>query len=60
MTIKYLKKANKTSSSDDHKTKGIVEKILKDLEKSKEDGCIELSKKFDEYEGEIIATKENI
>ena len=60
MTIKYLKKANKTSSSDDQKTKGIVEKILKDLEKSKEDGCIELSKKFDEYEGEIIVSKEKI
>ena len=60
MTIKYLKKANKTSSSDDHKTKGIVEKILKDLEKSKEDGCIELSKKFDKYEGEIIVSKEKI
>ncbi len=60
MTIKYLKKANKTSSSDDQKTKGIVEKILKDLEKSKEDGCIELSKKFDKYEGEIIVSKEKI
>ena len=60
MTIKYLKKANKTSSSDDQKTKGIVEKILKDLEKSKEDGCIELTKKFDNYEGEIIVSKEKI
>jgi len=60
MTIKYLKKANKTSSSDDQKTKEIVEKILKDLEKSKEDGCIELTKKFDKYEGEIIVSKENI
>ena len=60
MTIKYLKKANKTSSSDDYKTKGIVEKILKDLEKSKEDGCIELTKKFDKYEGEIIVSKEKI
>ena len=60
MTIKYLKKANKTSSSDDHKTKSIVEKILKDLEKSKEDGCIELTKKFDKYEGEIIVSKEKI
>ena len=60
MTIKYLKKANKTSSSDDQKTKEIVEKILKDLEKSKEDGCIELTKKFDKYEGKIIVSKENI
>mgnify|MGYP001295428310 FL=1 len=60
MTIKYLKKANKTSSTDDQKTKEIVEKILKDLEKSKEDGCIELTKKFDKYEGEIIVSKEKI
>ena len=60
MTIKYLKKANKTSSTDDQKTKEIVEKILKDLEKSKEHGCIELTKKFDNYEGEIIVSKEKI
>ena len=56
MTIKYLKKANKTSSTDDQKTKEIVEKILKDLEKSKENGCIELTKKFDNYVGEIIVS----
>jgi len=60
MTIKYLKKANKTSSSDDQKTREIVEKILKDLELSKEDGCIQLTKKFDNYEGEIIVSKEKI
>ena len=60
MTIKYLKKANKTSSTDDQKTKKIVEKILLDLEKSKEDGCIELTKKFDNYNGEIIVSKEKI
>ena len=60
MTIKYLKKANKTSSTDDQKTKEIVEKILIDLKKSKEDGCIELTKKFDNYKGEIIISKERI
>ena len=60
MTIKYLKKAKKSSSTDDQKTKEIVEKILKDLEKSKENGCIELTKKFDNYEGEIIVSKEKI
>ena len=60
MTIKYLKKANKNSSTDDQKTKETVEKILKDLEKTKEDGCIELTKKFDNYEGEIIVSKEKI
>ena len=60
MTIKYLKKANKSSSTDDQKTREIVEKILNDLEKSKENGCIELTKKFDNYEGEIIVSKEKI
>ena len=60
MTIKYLKKAKKTSSTDDQKTKEIVEKILKDLERSKEDGCKQLTKKFDKYEGDIIVSKEKI
>ena len=60
MTIKYLKKANKSSSTDDQKTKEIVEKILKDLEKTKEHGCIELTKKFDKSDGEIIVSKEKI
>ena len=60
MTVKYLKKANKSSSTDDQKTKEIVEKILNDLEKTKENGCIELTKKFDKYDGEIIVSKEKI
>ncbi len=60
MTIKYLKKANKKSSTDDQKTKEIVEKILKELVKSKEDGCKVLTKKFDSYEGDIIVSKEKI
>ena len=60
MSIKYLKKAKKSSSTDDQKTREIVENILKNLETSKEDGCIELTKKFDKYEGEIIVSKEKI
>ena len=60
MTIKYLKKAIKTSSSDETKTREIVENILNDIEKKKEDGCIELTKKFDKYEGDIIVSQEKI
>ena len=56
MAITYLKKSPKTSSTDDTKTREIVENILKDIEKTKEEGCIELSKKFDKYEGEVIVT----
>ncbi len=36
MPIKYLKKSPKTSSTDDNKTKDIVQKLLNDLEKSRE------------------------
>ncbi len=45
MAIKYLKKSPKTSSTDDLKTREIVQNLLNDLEKSREDGCKELSKK---------------
>ena len=55
MSITYLKKSPKTSSTDDTKTREIVENILKDIETSKEEGCKELSKKFDKYEGDVIA-----
>ena len=60
MTIKYLKKASKTASTDDTKTKDIVQNLLKELEKSKEEGCKELTKKFDKYDGEIVVSKEKI
>ena len=33
MAIKYLKKAIKTPSTDDHKTREIVQNILNDIEK---------------------------
>ena len=39
MAITYLKKSPKTSSTDDIKTREIVENILKDIENSKEEGC---------------------
>ena len=60
MTITYLKKSPKTSSTDDTKTTGIVQDLLKDLDNTKEQGCIDLTKKFDKYDGEIIVSKERI
>ena len=60
MTIQYLKKSPKTSSTDDNKTRDIVQNLLNDLEKSKEEGCKELTKKFDKYEGEIIVSNDKI
>ena len=60
MAIKFLKKSPKTSSTDDLKTREIVQNLLNDLEKSREEGCKELTKKFDKYDGEIIVSKERI
>ena len=60
MGIQYLKKSIKTSSSDDNKTREIVQNLLNELEKTKEQGCKELTKKFDKYDGEIIVSKEKI
>ena len=60
MAIQYLKKSPKTSSTDDNKTRDIVQKLLNELENAKEEGCKELTKKFDKYEGEIIVSKEKI
>ena len=60
MAIKYLKKSPKTSSTDDNKTTGIVQDLLKNIESTKEQGCVDLTKKFDKYDGEIIVSKEKI
>ena len=60
MAIKYLKKAIKTPSSDDNKTRATVQSILNDIEKRREESIKEITKKFDKYEGEIIVSKEKI
>ena len=60
MTIKYLKKAIKTPSTDDHETRKAVQNILNDIEKRKEEAIKEVTKKFDKYEGDIIVSKEKI
>ena len=56
MTTTYLKKASKTPSTDDDKTRQSVQEILKDLEKRREQGILEISKKFDKYEGEVMVS----
>jgi len=60
MAIKYLKKAIKTPSTDDHETRANAQKILNDLEIRREKGIKEISKKFDKYEGEVVVSKEKI
>jgi len=60
MAIKYLKKAIKTPSTDDNKTRESVQSILNDIEKRREEAIKEITKKFDKYDGEIILSKEKI
>ena len=60
MAVKYLKKASKNPSTDDYKTRASVQKILIDLEKRREKGIKEITKKFDNYEGEIVLSKNKI
>ena len=52
MAITYLKKSPKTSSTDDTKTREIVENILKDIEKRGDTAVRELANKFDGYDRE--------
>ena len=44
MAIKYLKKAIKTPSTDDSKTITIVQNILNDIKKRREEGIKEITK----------------
>ena len=60
MAIKYLKKAIKTPSTDDSKTITTVQNILNDIEKRREEGIKEITKKFDNYDGDIVLSKEKI
>ena len=60
MTIKYIKKAIKTPSSDEFETRQSVQKVLEQIEETREEGIKEISKKFDKYEGEIILPQEKI
>ena len=60
MAVKYLKKAIKTPSTDDSNTRTTVQNILNDIEKRREEGIKEITKKFDNYDGEIILSKEKI
>ena len=54
MAISYLKKSPKTSSTDDTKTREIVENILKD-----EEEAVEVAKKYLSYfQGSIENWKE--
>tara|TARA_B100000700_G_scaffold145322_1_gene161673 strand:+ start:2236 stop:3522 length:1287 start_codon:yes stop_codon:yes gene_type:complete len=60
MTISYIKKADKTASSDEVETRQRVQEVLKEIESKRDDGIREISRKFDKYEGDVIVSHEKI
>ena len=60
MTIRYIKKADKTAASDEAETRQRVQDVLKEIESKRDEGVTEISRKFDQYEGDVIVSKEKI
>ena len=60
MTISYIKKANKTASSDEVETRQKVQEVLNEIESKRDEGIREISRKFDKYEGDVIISQEKI
>ena len=60
MTISYIKKADKTASSDEVETRQRVQEVLKEIESKRDEGIREISRKFDKYEGDVIVSQEKI
>ncbi len=60
MTISYIKKANKTASSDEVETRQKVQDVLNEIESKRDEGIKAISRKFDKYEGDVIISQEKI
>ena len=60
MTRTYLKKATLTAKSDASKTHEIVKSILDDIEQGGDAKALEYAAKFDNYEGNVLLTPEEI
>ena len=60
MPVEYLKKATLTSKSDASDTHEIVKNILADIEAGGDAKAMEYAAKFDQYDGNVILTAEEI
>ncbi len=60
MTREYLKKATLTPKSDASETHKIVQGILDDIETGGDAKALEYAAKFDQYEGNVLLTPEEI
>jgi len=60
MPREYLKKASKTSASDSGDVRDTVQGILDEIEDGGEEAARHFAAKFDQYEGNIVLTREEI
>ena len=60
MAVVFKKKANKTPTSDEVETRKLVQETLDQIDINRDTAVLNLSKKFDNYEGDIIVSKEII
>jgi sulfopropanediol 3-dehydrogenase len=60
MTIKYLKKATKTAVSDATDVRETVQGILSEIEAGGDEAALRYAEKFDQYQGNILLTEEEI
>ena len=60
MTVEYLKRASKTAASEAQNVGEIVQPILDAIEAGGEDVAKEYAAKFDQYEGTLLLTEEDI
>ncbi len=57
MTIEYLKKAEKTSSTGESDTREIVERMLREIEQGGEARALHYAKTLDSWEGDVVMSR---
>ncbi|MGI9317615.1 MAG: histidinol dehydrogenase, partial [bacterium] len=60
MTIKYLKKATKTATTDASDVRETVQAILSDIEVGGDEAALRYAQQFDQYSGSILLSDEEI
>ena len=60
MTRKYLKKADRTATTDATDVRATVEEILNEIESGGDAAALRYAEKFDKYEGNILLTDDEI
>ena len=59
MAIEYLKKADKTAATGEDDVRELVAGMLKEIEQGGEAKSIEFTRKFDNWEGDIVVSPES-